>query len=150
MGREAEVTAVTWGCSLASQADSTSIRSATACPDRVSFSRRLFSNLRRVPERAAIARALAIEPKAILLDEPTSALDPELVGEVLRVIRDLASGGTTMMLVTHELKFARETASWVVFLQNGEIAEQGPPRQVLEKPQTQACERFIHSEFGLS
>lgn len=100
-------------------------------------------------QRAAIARALAIEPKAILLDEPTSALDPELVGEVLRVIRDLASGGTTMMLVTHELKFARETASWVVFLQNGQIAEQGPPRQVLDKPQTEACERFIHSEFGL-
>jgi ABC-type histidine transport system ATPase subunit len=101
-------------------------------------------------QRAAIARALAIEPKAILLDEPTSALDPELVGEVLKVIRDLASSGTTMILVTHELRFARETASHVVFLQHGRVAEEGPPRQVLDEPQSEPCRRFVRSQFGMT
>ena len=100
-------------------------------------------------QRAAIARALAIEPKALLLDEPTSALDPELVGEVLRVIRDLAISGTTMLLVTHELRFAREIASRVVFLQNGAVAETGTAAEVLVSPQSEACRRFVGSELGL-
>ena len=99
-------------------------------------------------QRAAIARALAIEPKAILLDEPTSALDPELVGEVLKVIRDLALAGTTMILVTHELRFARETASHIVFLRQGVIGEEGPPAEILDNPRTEACRRFVQSEFG--
>jgi ABC-type histidine transport system ATPase subunit len=99
-------------------------------------------------QRAAIARALAIEPKALLLDEPTSALDPELVSEVLRVIRDLAEGGITMVLVTHELRFARDVSSRVVFLHGGRIGETGPPDQVLRDPQTEACRRFVRSEFG--
>jgi ABC-type histidine transport system ATPase subunit len=99
-------------------------------------------------QRAAIARALAIEPKALLFDEPTSALDPELVGEVLRVIRDLASSGTTMLLVTHELRFAREIASRVVFLQDGLVAESGTAAEVLGSPRTEACRRFVRSEFG--
>ena len=99
-------------------------------------------------QRAAIARALAIEPKALLLDEPTSALDPELVFEVLRVIQDLANGGITMVLVTHELRFAREVSDRVVFLNQGEIGETGPPEQVLGDPLTEACQRFVRSEFG--
>lgn len=99
-------------------------------------------------QRAGIARALAIGPKALLLDEPTSALDPELVGEVLRVIRDLALAGTTMLLVTHELRFAREIASTVMFLHQGEVGEAGSPAAVLGSPQTEACGRFVRSEFG--
>ena len=79
-------------------------------------------------QRAAIARALAMQPKVMLFDEPTSALDPELVGEVLRVIRQLAEEGTTMLLVTHEMRFAREVSSEVIFLHQGRIEEQGPPR----------------------
>jgi len=99
-------------------------------------------------QRAAIARALAIEPKALLLDEPTSALDPELVGEVLKVIRDLATSGTTMLLVTHELRFAREVASRVLFLQDGLVGETGTAAEVLGAPRTEACRRFVRSEFG--
>ncbi|MFZ5791309.1 MAG: ATP-binding cassette domain-containing protein [Pseudomonadota bacterium] len=100
-------------------------------------------------QRAAIARALAIEPKAILLDEPTSALDPELVAEVLKVIRDLALTGTTMILVTHELRFAREIASHIVFLHQGVIEEEGPPAQLLDDPRTEPCRRFVQSQFGV-
>lgn len=85
-------------------------------------------------QRAAIARALAIDPGVMLFDEPTSALDPELVGEVLSVIRDLAAEGRTMLLVTHEMKFAREVASHVVYLHNGVIEEQGPPESVFGAP----------------
>jgi ABC-type histidine transport system ATPase subunit len=99
-------------------------------------------------QRAAIARAMAIQPKALLLDEPTSALDPELVSEVLQVIKDLAVGGITMVLVTHEMRFAREVSSKVVFLHKGQIGEMGPPEQVLGDPQTEACRRFVRSEFG--
>lgn len=99
-------------------------------------------------QRAAIARALAIEPKALLLDEPTSALDPELVSEVLRVIQDLANGGITMVLVTHELRFARGVSDRVIFLHQGQIGETGPPEQVLGDPLTEACQRFVRSEFG--
>jgi ABC-type histidine transport system ATPase subunit len=99
-------------------------------------------------QRAAIARAMAVEPKALLLDEPTSALDPELVAEVLQVIKDLAISGITMVLVTHEMRFAREVSSKVVFLHQGLVGEAGPPEQILGDPQTDACRRFVRSEFG--
>ncbi|WP_329404483.1 amino acid ABC transporter ATP-binding protein [Streptomyces melanogenes] len=85
-------------------------------------------------QRVAIARALALEPKLLLFDEPTSALDPELVGEVLDVIKDLALQGTTMIVVTHEIGFAREVADTVVFMDGGLIVEQGPPAEVLDHP----------------
>ncbi|MFD2740666.1 ABC transporter ATP-binding protein [Sulfitobacter aestuarii] len=94
-------------------------------------------------QRVAIARALAMEPDAILFDEPTSALDPELVGEVLKVMQSLAAEGTTMIVVTHEMGFAREVSSEVVFLHKGRIAEQGPPEQMFTNPRTEVFERFI-------
>ncbi|NRB20390.1 MAG: amino acid ABC transporter ATP-binding protein [Rhodobacteraceae bacterium] len=94
-------------------------------------------------QRVAIARALAMEPDAILFDEPTSALDPELVGEVLKVMKSLAAEGRTMIVVTHEMGFAREVSSEVVFLHNGRIAEQGPPEEMFTNPKTEVFERFI-------
>ena len=94
-------------------------------------------------QRAAIARALAIEPRAILFDEPTSALDPELVGEVLAVIRGLAAEGRTMIIVTHEMKFAREVASHVIYLYNGQIEEEGPPEQLFGAPQSERLKQFL-------
>ena len=94
-------------------------------------------------QRAAIARALAVEPDAMLFDEPTSALDPELVGEVLTVIRDLAAEGRTMLLVTHEMKFAREVADHVVFLADGLIEEEGPPEALFGNPQSERLQRFL-------
>jgi len=96
-------------------------------------------------QRAAIARALAIEPRVMLFDEPTSALDPELVGEVLGVIRDLAAEGRTMVLVTHEMKFAREVASHVVYLHDGAVVEEGPPEQVFGAPQSDRLRQFLRS-----
>lgn len=96
-------------------------------------------------QRAAIARALAVQPLALLFDEPTSALDPELVGEVLSVIGDLAQEHRTMVLVTHEMKFAREVASHVIFLHNGIIEEQGPPDQVFGAPKSDRLRKFISS-----
>jgi polar amino acid transport system ATP-binding protein len=94
-------------------------------------------------QRVAIARALAMEPKLLLFDEPTSALDPELVGEVLRVMKDLATGGMTMIVVTHEIGFAREVASELVFMDEGLIVEQGPPRQVIESPSNERTRAFL-------
>ena len=94
-------------------------------------------------QRAAIARALAIEPRAMLFDEPTSALDPELVGEVLGVIRDLAAEGRTMILVTHEMKFAREVASHVIYLHNGRIEEEGPPEALFGDPKSERLQQFL-------
>jgi ABC-type histidine transport system ATPase subunit len=94
-------------------------------------------------QRAAIARALAMEPAVMLFDEPTSALDPELVGEVLQVIRDLALEGRTMIVVTHEMGFAREVSSRVVFLHQGQIEEDGPPRQVFQAPRSERFRQFI-------
>ncbi len=94
-------------------------------------------------QRVAIARALATEPTVMLFDEPTSALDPELVGEVLKVIRDLALGGCTMLLVTHEMAFAREVSSQVVFLHQGKIEEAGPPAQVFFSPRSERCKQFV-------
>ncbi|UZJ34105.1 amino acid ABC transporter ATP-binding protein [Streptomyces endophytica] len=94
-------------------------------------------------QRVAIARALALEPKLLLFDEPTSALDPELVGEVLDVIKDLARQGTTMIVVTHEIGFAREVADTVVFMDGGRIVEQGPPGQVLDHPRHARTTSFL-------
>lgn len=98
-------------------------------------------------QRAAIARALAVEPNVILFDEPTSALDPELVGEVLNVIRDLAAEGRTMLIVTHEMKFAREVADHVIYLFEGRIEEQGPPTDVFGNPQSPRLRQFLKT-FG--
>jgi len=97
-------------------------------------------------QRAAIARALAMRPDVMLFDEPTSALDPELVGEVLRVIRALAEEGRTMLLVTHEMGFARELASRVVFLHRGLIEEEGPPAQVFGAPRSDRCRQFVAAQ----
>ncbi|MDQ4035148.1 MAG: amino acid ABC transporter ATP-binding protein [Chloroflexota bacterium] len=94
-------------------------------------------------QRVAIARALCMEPKVLLFDEPTSALDPELIGEVLRVMEDLAHGGTTMIVVTHEMHFAQEAADRVVFMEDGRIIEQGPPEQILDNPRHEATTRFL-------
>ncbi len=99
-------------------------------------------------QRAAIARALAMEPKVLLFDEPTSALDPELVGEVLRVIKALADEGRTMVIVTHEIGFAREVASDVIFLHDGRIEEQGAPRDVIDNPTSPRCRQFLSQSFG--
>jgi len=94
-------------------------------------------------QRVAIARALAMDPELMLFDEPTSALDPELVGEVLSVMRDLARSGMTMMVVTHEIGFAREVADAVVFMDEGVIVEEGPPEQVLGDPQHERTKSFL-------
>ncbi|MGW0023115.1 amino acid ABC transporter ATP-binding protein [Rhodococcus sp. NPDC003383] len=94
-------------------------------------------------QRVAIARALALRPAVILFDEPTSALDPELVGEVLDVIRDLAADGATLVIVTHEIGFAREVADTVVFMDGGVIVEQGPPADVLERPSHDRTRAFL-------
>ncbi len=98
-------------------------------------------------QRVAIARALAMRPAALLLDEPTSALDPELVGEVLRVIRALAEEGRTMLIVTHEMGFARDVSSRAVFLHQGVIEEEGPPAQVFEDPVSERCRQFVTSHL---
>jgi polar amino acid transport system ATP-binding protein len=94
-------------------------------------------------QRVAIARALAMRPKVILFDEPTSALDPELVGEVLDVIKELAKEGATLVIVTHEIGFAREVADTVVFMDAGRIVESGPAAQVIDKPRHQRTRAFI-------
>ena len=94
-------------------------------------------------QRVGIARALAMDPKAILFDEPTSALDPELVGEVLAVMKSLADEGMTMVVVTHEIGFAREVADHVVFMDGGVIVEQGPARDVIENPQAERTKQFL-------
>lgn len=94
-------------------------------------------------QRVAIARALAMEPQLMLFDEPTSALDPEMIGEVLDVMRELASEGMTMIVVTHEISFAREVADRIVYLDEGRILEQGPPEQVLDNPQQERTQAFL-------
>jgi ABC-type histidine transport system ATPase subunit len=94
-------------------------------------------------QRAAIARALAVEPEVMLFDEPTSALDPELVGEVLLVIRNLAQEGRTMIVVTHEMGFAKDVSSRVIFLHNGLIEEDGTPAMVFGKPKSDRFSEFI-------
>ena len=94
-------------------------------------------------QRVAIARALAMRPKLMLFDEPTSALDPELVGEVLATMKRLASAGLTMVVVTHEISFAREAADRVVFMDAGQVVEQGTPEQVIENPQHERTRAFL-------
>jgi ABC-type polar amino acid transport system ATPase subunit len=94
-------------------------------------------------QRVAIARALALQPAVLLFDEPTSALDPESTGEVLRVMRELARDGMTMVLVTHEVPFARDVADWVVFVDGGHIVEEGKPDQVLRRPSHQRTQAFL-------
>ncbi|MGB0658782.1 MAG: ABC transporter ATP-binding protein [Mangrovicoccus sp.] len=94
-------------------------------------------------QRAAIARALAMQPKALLFDEPTSALDPELEQEVVKVIRDLAAEGRTMMIVTHDMRMARDLSDHVVFLHQGKIEEQGPPAQLFDAPKSQRLQQFL-------
>ncbi|MQY33712.1 Glutamine transport ATP-binding protein GlnQ [Streptomyces sp. RB17] len=94
-------------------------------------------------QRVAIARALALRPGIILFDEPTSALDPETVGEVLSVIKDLATSGTTLVIVTHEIGFAREVADRIVFIDGGRIVEQGPPEEVLDRPRHERTRDFL-------
>ncbi|AJE13691.1 MULTISPECIES: ABC transporter ATP-binding protein [Stutzerimonas] len=96
-------------------------------------------------QRAAIARTLAMQPKVILFDEPTSALDPEMVQEVLSVIRSLAEEGRTMLLVTHEMNFAKQVSSEVVFLHQGLVEEHGTPEQVFDNPQSARCKQFMSS-----
>ena len=94
-------------------------------------------------QRVAIARALALDPDILCFDEPTSALDPELTGEVLKVIRSLADRRMTMIIVTHEMAFARDVADQIIFMDEGVIAEQGPARQVIENPQNERTKQFL-------
>jgi polar amino acid transport system ATP-binding protein len=101
-------------------------------------------------QRVAIARALMMEPHVMLFDEVTSALDPELVGEVLVVMRDLARGGMTMLVVTHEMQFAREVGDRLVFMDEGKIVEQGEPAAVLDQPQEERTRRFLRRSLQLA
>jgi histidine transport system ATP-binding protein len=94
-------------------------------------------------QRVAIARALAMEPEVMLFDEPTSALDPELVGDVLKVMQQLAEEGRTMVVVTHEMAFARQVSSHVIFLHQGRVEEQGAPGSVLEHPRSERLQQFL-------
>ena len=97
-------------------------------------------------QRVAIARALAMEPEVMLFDEPTSALDPEMIGEVLDVMRDLAKQGMTMVIVTHEMSFAREVGTRMIFLDKGDIIEDGPPKQVMDRPRTERARQFFDAD----
>lgn len=96
-------------------------------------------------QRVGIARALALKPEVILFDEPTSSLDPELVGEVLAVMRQVASSGITMLVVTHEMQFARRVANRVIFMEEGRIVEQGPPEEIFTDPKEKATKRFLQN-----
>lgn len=100
-------------------------------------------------QRVAIARALALKPKVLLFDEPTSALDPELVEEVLGVIRELTDTGTTLIIVTHEMAFAKEVADTVVFMDGGEIVERGKPEEVFDRPQRDRTKKFLSAIDGV-
>jgi arginine/lysine/histidine/glutamine transport system ATP-binding protein len=110
------------------------LEKADAYPDQLSGGQK---------QRVAIARALCMKPKIMLFDEPTSALDPELVGEVLAVMQQLAEEGMTMVIVTHEMQFAREVASRVLFLNQGQVEEEGPARQVLTEPKSDRLQTFL-------
>jgi ABC-type polar amino acid transport system ATPase subunit len=101
-------------------------------------------------QRVAIARALMMEPHMMLFDEVTSALDPELVGEVLVVMRDLARDGMTMMVVTHEMQFAREVGDRVIFLDEGKVVEEGVPADILDRPQEERTRRFLRRSLQLA
>lgn len=127
----------------------TAIAQAEAMLDKVGMADRLNAYPSQLSggqqQRVAIARALAMQPDVLLFDEPTSALDPELVGEVLKVMRDLAKEGRTMLVVTHEMGFAREVANHVVFLHQGQIEEEGPPEQLFRAPRSERCRQFLSS-----
>jgi polar amino acid transport system ATP-binding protein len=107
---------------------------AAAYPDRLSGGQQ---------QRVAIVRALAMEPRVLLLDEITAALDPELVGEVLAIVRELADDGMTMLIATHEMSFAKEVASQVCFLHGGAILEKGPPQEIFEQPREERTQQFL-------
>jgi ABC-type polar amino acid transport system ATPase subunit len=109
---------------------------ATAYPEQMSGGEQ---------QRVAIARALALSPTVLLFDEPTSSLDPESTGEVLKVMRELAADGMTMLLVTHELPFAQEVSDWVVFIDRGRIVEQGPPADVLQRPREARTRAYVNT-----
>lgn len=98
-------------------------------------------------QRIAIARTLAMDPQVLLFDEPTSALDPELVNEVLAVMRDLAAEGRTMLIVTHEMRFARDVSTQIVFLHKGQVEEMGPPEKVFGNPDSERCREFLSSHL---
>jgi polar amino acid transport system ATP-binding protein len=125
---EARQKALTWleRIGLADKADS--------YPDKLSGGQQ---------QRTAIVRAIAMEPKVLLLDEVTSALDPELVGEVLSLIKDLKASGTTILMATHELSFAREVADWVIFLEKGKILEQGEAKDFFDNPKQPRTKEFL-------
>lgn len=114
-------------------------KKATDYPDRLSGGQQ---------QRVAIARTLAQQPQVILFDEPTSALDPELVGEVLTVIRELADEGRSMILVTHEIRFARDVADRVIFMDGGHVVEQGPAQEVIDRPQQERTRNFLGQATG--
>ena len=103
----------------------------------------LFNNLTILKQRIAIVRAMAMEPDVMLFDEPTSALDPEMVGEVLSVIQDLAKEGVTMVVVTHEMGFAKKVGTRILFMDGGVIAEEGTPQQIFEDPQNERTKDFL-------
>ncbi|SDF76810.1 polar amino acid transport system ATP-binding protein [Lentzea fradiae] len=132
---------------LENVAEAADLASARQFLDRVGLGDRAGSYPRQLSggqqQRVAIARALATQPKVVLFDEPTSALDPELVGEVLDVLRDLARSGTTMVVVTHEIGFAREVADRIVFMDQGVIVEQGTPAEVLDNPAHDRTRAFL-------
>ncbi|HUQ55771.1 amino acid ABC transporter ATP-binding protein [Lentzea sp.] len=132
---------------LENVAEAADLASARAFLDRVGLADKAGAYPRQLSggqqQRVAIARALATQPKVVLFDEPTSALDPELVGEVLDVMRDLARSGTTMVVVTHEIGFAREVADRVVFIDQGVIVEEGSPAEVLDHPVHDRTRAFL-------
>jgi ABC-type polar amino acid transport system ATPase subunit len=107
---------------------------ATAYPEQMSGGEQ---------QRVAIARALALQPTVLLFDEPTSSLDPESTAEVLKVMRELAGDGMTMILVTHELPFAKEVSDWIVFIDSGRVVEQGPPLDVLQRPREERTKAYV-------
>lgn len=122
---------------------------ATALLDKVGIADKLLAYPSELSggqqQRVAIARALCMEPKVLLFDEPTSALDPELVGEVLRVMRNLAKEGCTMIVVTHEMGFAREVSNQVLFLHDGRIEEQNTPAELFDNPKSERCRAFLRT-----
>jgi ABC-type polar amino acid transport system ATPase subunit len=125
------------------------IEEAIELLDRVNLRSRALAFPRELSggeqQRVGIARAMALHPQAILFDEPTSSLDPELRGEVLGVMRQLSEAGMTMIIVTHELRFADEVANWVVFMDQGRVVEEGPPAQVLHAPLEERTSQFVRS-----
>src|SRR5690606_24274003 len=130
-----------------SKAEATEIAEALLAKVGIADKRHVYPNQLSggQQQRAAIARTLAMQPKVILFDAPTSALDPEMVQEVLAVIRSLAEEGRTMLLVTHEMNFAKQVSSEVVFLHQGLVEEQGTPEQVFDNPQSARCKQFMSS-----